>query len=83
MIPALPDYNQHVTIPDPQHPPAWFDKMKMRHGDFAYRWLVEIRHNSDPIEPGRGQRDLFPHPARCHAAHERLHDHGRRKTSSA
>ncbi|WP_375508640.1 aldehyde dehydrogenase family protein, partial [uncultured Caballeronia sp.] len=30
-----PNYNRFVTIPDPQHPPAWFDKMKMRHGDFA------------------------------------------------
>ncbi len=47
--PALPEiYNRFVTIPDPAHPPAWFEKAKMRHGDFAYRWLVEIRHNSDP-----------------------------------
>ena len=46
--PASPDYNRHVAIPDPAHPPAWFEKQKMRHSDFAYRWLVEIRHNSDP-----------------------------------
>lgn len=41
-------YNRFVTIPDPAKPPPWFEKAKMRHGDFAYRWLVEIRHNSDP-----------------------------------
>ncbi len=57
--PSLPNYNQHVTIPDPQHPPEWFDKMKMRHGDFAYRWLVEIRHNSAPVEPGAGSAIFF------------------------
>ena len=43
-----PDYNRFVTIDDPEHPPPWFAKEKMRHNDFAYRWLVEIRHNSDP-----------------------------------
>ena len=57
--PSLPNYNQHVSIPDPRHPPSWFEKMKMRHGDFAYRWLVEIRHNSDPIEPGAGSAIFF------------------------
>lgn len=54
-----PDYNRFITIPDPQHPPAWFDKMKMRHGDFAYHWLVEIRHNSDPPEAGAGSAIFF------------------------
>jgi L,D-peptidoglycan transpeptidase YkuD (ErfK/YbiS/YcfS/YnhG family) len=54
-----PDYNKFVTIPDPAHPPAWFEKMKMRHGDFAYRWLVEIRHNSDPPVPGAGSAIFF------------------------
>jgi L,D-peptidoglycan transpeptidase YkuD (ErfK/YbiS/YcfS/YnhG family) len=54
-----PDYNRFVTIPDPAHPPAWFDKMKMRHGDFAYRWLVEIRHNSDPPAAGAGSAIFF------------------------
>ena len=56
--PTLPHYNQHVTI-DPQNPPPWFAKQKMRHGDFAYRWLVEIRHNSDPPEPGAGSAIFF------------------------
>ena len=56
--PTLPHYNQHVTI-DPQNPPPWFAKQKMRHGDFAYRWLVEIRHNSDPPQPGAGSAIFF------------------------
>lgn len=56
--PAHPQYNQHVVV-DPAHPPAWFDKQKMRHGDFAYRWLVEIRHNSDPPAPNAGSAIFF------------------------
>ena len=57
--PGSPEYNRFVTIPDPEHPPAWFEKMKMRHGDFAYRWLVEIRHNADPPEAGAGSAIFF------------------------
>ena len=57
--PKHPDYNRHVTIPDPANPPAWFEKQKMRHNDFAYRWLVEIRHNSDPPVPGDGSAIFF------------------------
>ena len=57
--PASPEYNRFVTIPDPAHPPAWFDKAKMRHGDFAYRWLVEIRHNADPPKSGAGSAIFF------------------------
>ncbi len=53
-----PDYNKHVTI-DPANPPPWFEKEKMRHGDFAYRWLVEIRHNSDPPVPNAGSAIFF------------------------
>ena len=53
-----PDYNRHVVI-DPKNPPPWFEKQKMRHGDFAYRWLVEIRHNSDPPVPGEGSAIFF------------------------
>jgi L,D-peptidoglycan transpeptidase YkuD (ErfK/YbiS/YcfS/YnhG family) len=53
-----PKYNQHVTI-DPVNPPPWFEKQKMRHGDFAYRWLVEIRHNADPPVPGAGSAIFF------------------------
>ena len=54
-----PDYNQFVTIDDPEHPPPWFAKEKMRHNDFAYRWLVEIRHNSDPPLPNEGSAIFF------------------------
>ena len=56
--PTLPHYNQHVTV-DPHDPPPWFEKQKMRHGDSAYRWLVEIRHNADPPEPGAGSAIFF------------------------
>ena len=54
-----PDYNRFVTINDPANPPEWFGKQKMRHHDFAYRWLVEIRHNSDPPMPGNGSAIFF------------------------
>ena len=57
--PAHPQYNQHVVIEDPKNPPPWFEKQKMRHGDFAYRWLVEIRHNSDPPVAGAGSAIFF------------------------
>lgn len=56
---ASPDYNRFVTIADPTNPPSWFNKQKMRHNDFAYRWLVEIRHNSDPPVPGNGSAIFF------------------------
>lgn len=57
--PAHPDYNRHVKIPDPQNPPGWFEKQKMRHNDFAYRWLIEVRHNSDPPAAGEGSAIFF------------------------
>jgi L,D-peptidoglycan transpeptidase YkuD (ErfK/YbiS/YcfS/YnhG family) len=57
--PKHPDYNKHVVIPDPANPPPWFAKQKMRHGDFAYRWLVEIRHNADPPVPDAGSAIFF------------------------
>jgi L,D-peptidoglycan transpeptidase YkuD (ErfK/YbiS/YcfS/YnhG family) len=57
--PTRPDYNRFVTIDDPDHPPSWFKKEKMRHNDFAYRWLVEIRHNSDPPVPNEGSAIFF------------------------
>ena len=55
---SSPHYNQHVVI-DPANPPPWYNKAKMRLGDFAYRWLVEIRHNSDPPVPGFGSAIFF------------------------
>ena len=54
----LPEYNKFLTV-DPKNPPPWFEKQKMRLGDFAYRWLVEIRHNSDPPVPGDGSAIFF------------------------
>jgi len=53
-----PLYNQHVVV-DPKNPPTWFEKQKMRHNDFAYRWLIEIRHNADPPVPGYGSAIFF------------------------
>jgi L,D-peptidoglycan transpeptidase YkuD (ErfK/YbiS/YcfS/YnhG family) len=56
--PKHPQYNQHVVI-DPQHPPSWYAKERMRLGDPAYRWLVEIRHNANPPQPGAGSAIFF------------------------
>ena len=55
---TLPEYNTFVTI-DPKNPPPWFEKQKMRLGDFAYRWLIDIRHNEDPAVPGDGSAIFF------------------------
>ena len=51
-------YNQHVAV-DAANPPAWFVSQRMRTGDPAYRWRVEIRHNADPVEPGAGSATFF------------------------
>ncbi len=56
--PDNPFYNQHVVV-DPNNVPPWFDEAKMRHGDFAYEWLLEIRHNADPPVPGAGSAMFF------------------------
>ncbi len=53
-----PNYNRHVVV-DPDHAPPWFAKARMRQNDFAYRWLVEIRHNADPPVPGLGSAIFF------------------------
>lgn len=57
--PGHPLYNRHVVIDDPAHPPPWFARQRMRVGDPAYRWLVEIRHNRDGIVPGAGSAIFF------------------------
>lgn len=53
-----PDYNRHLVV-DPKNPPPWFAKQRMRVGDFAYRWLVEVRHNSDPPVRAAGSAIFF------------------------
>lgn len=60
--PKFPEvYNRFLTIRDPANPPPWFEKGKMRHGDFAYRWLVEIRHNADPAPVAGAGSAIFFH----------------------
>jgi L,D-peptidoglycan transpeptidase YkuD (ErfK/YbiS/YcfS/YnhG family) len=56
--PRSPNYNRHIVI-DPKNPPDNYTHERMRSGDFAYRWLVEIRHNSDPPVPGAGSAIFF------------------------
>ncbi|MBN8709062.1 MAG: L,D-transpeptidase family protein [Verrucomicrobia bacterium] len=56
--PLNPLYNQHVVV-DPANPPPWFEKQKMRLDDPPHRWLVEIRHNSDPPVSGAGSAIFF------------------------
>ncbi len=54
-----PAYNRHIVV-DPKNPPAWYDKQRMRLGDFAYEWMLEIRHNSDPAPiAGHGSAIFF------------------------
>lgn len=56
--PRLPHYNQHVRV-DPQNVPPWFESQRMRLGDAAYKWLLEIRHNTNPASPGYGSAIFF------------------------
>jgi L,D-peptidoglycan transpeptidase YkuD (ErfK/YbiS/YcfS/YnhG family) len=56
--PRSPKYNRHIVI-DPKNPPDNYTHEKMRSGDFAYHWLIEIRHNSDPPIPGAGSAIFF------------------------
>ena len=56
--PAFPSYNRHVVV-DPANPPPWYAKQRMRLGDFAYEFLLEIRHNSDPPLAGQGSAIFF------------------------
>jgi len=56
--PRLPHYNEHVRV-DPRNMPDWFESQKMRLGDNAYKWLLEIRHNTDPPKPGSGSAIFF------------------------
>ena len=56
--PRSPNYNRHVVV-DAKNPPDNYSHEKMRSGDFAYHWLIEIRHNSDPPVPGDGSAIFF------------------------
>jgi len=56
--PRSPNYNRHIVI-DPKNPPDNYTHEKMRSGDFAYHWLIEIRHNSNPPVPGAGSAIFF------------------------
>lgn len=56
--PANPHYNRHVRI-DPRQVPPWFEKQRMRLGDAAYTWMLEIRHNQTPVAPGYGSAIFF------------------------
>lgn len=56
--PQNPHYNRHVRV-DPRNIPPWFEKQKMRLGDAAYKWMLEIRHNQNPPAPGHGSAIFF------------------------
>lgn len=56
--PEHPAYNRHVEV-DPANPPPWYKKQRMRLGDFAYEFLLEIRHNADPPIAGHGSAIFF------------------------
>lgn len=56
--PNNPYYNRHVRI-DPRNVPPWFEKQRMRLGDAAYKWMLEIRHNQGPVAPGHGSAIFF------------------------
>ena len=56
--PRNPYYNKHY-VADPKNPPSWFNSQKMRHGDFAYEWLIEIQHNANPPKAGAGSAIFF------------------------
>ena len=58
--PNHPHYNQHLVIDPSKGVPSWFESQRMRLGDFAYHWLIEIRHNVDPKPvPGGGSAIFF------------------------
>jgi L,D-peptidoglycan transpeptidase YkuD (ErfK/YbiS/YcfS/YnhG family) len=56
--PNHPRYNQHVRV-NPDNVPPWFEKQRMRLGDAAYKWMLEIRHNQNPVAPGYGSAIFF------------------------
>lgn len=57
--PKNPFYNKHVRIGSKEKEPIWFQSQRMRLGDPAYKWLIEIRHNSDPPKLECGSAIFF------------------------
>jgi L,D-peptidoglycan transpeptidase YkuD (ErfK/YbiS/YcfS/YnhG family) len=55
---AHPSYNRHVRV-DLKNPPVWYEKQRMRLGDNAYEWLLEIKHNTNPPVAGAGSAIFF------------------------
>ncbi len=53
-----PYYNRHY-VAKPGNVPPWFESQRMRLGDAAYEYKIEIRHNSDPPVPGYGSAIFF------------------------
>lgn len=62
--PKNPFYNRHVVIDPAAGVPPWFEKQRMRLGDAAYHWLIEIRHNMDPKPVPGGGSAIFFHTRR-------------------
>ncbi len=56
--PAHSAYNRHIVV-DPKNPPPWYEKQRMKLGDFAYEFLLEVRHNADPPVAGHGSAIFF------------------------
>ena len=56
-----PYYNQHIVIDPKKGVPSWFESQKMRLGDYAYHWLITIRHNMDPRPVAGGGSAIFFH----------------------
>ena len=61
--PANPFYNRHVVLDPRKGAPSWFESQRMRLGDDAYTWLIEVRHNADPPQRGFGSA-IFLHTRR-------------------
>jgi len=56
--PKSPNYNRHLTV-DPKNPPFWYARERMRLGDPAHRYMLEVRHNADQPVPGAGSAIFF------------------------
>jgi len=52
-------YDNRHYIAKPGKVPAWFESQRMRLGDAAYEFRIEVRHNADPPVPGYGSAIFF------------------------